>query len=240
MQSRDMKSRALFEMLRTNQISRRQFVTRAAALGLAVPSVSALLAACETDDDDVVDPGVDPDDDDVDDVPDPDDDEDDDVVEEPDDDPDDDVDDDPDDEAQVGGTLEVALIGEPPTLDIHQTTATIVALQAWHIYEPLFTWDEDFHVTPELAQDYEVSDDGLVNTLYLREGITFHNGEDFTADDVVASIERWAGISGLGGSLLENIENIEIVDDHTVEFHMEEPYGAFAVALARQNQGCAI
>ena len=249
MVSRRPEIQEMLAALQTNQLTRRQVLKRAAALGLAVPSVSALLAACETDDDAVDDvddeaPAAPDDDDDVDDVE-PDDDDDDVEVDDTDDDaevadddePDDDVD---DEEGQVGGTLEVALIGEPPTLDIHQTTATIVALNAWHIYEPLFTWDEDFQVTPELAESHEVSDDGMTNTITLRDGITFHNGDDLTADDVVASIERWGGISGLGGSLLENVDDIEVVDDLTIEFHMTEPYGAFAVALGRQNQGCAI
>ncbi len=249
MVSRRPEIQEMLAALQTNQLTRRQVLKRAAALGLAVPSVSALLAACETDDDAVDDvddeaPAAPDDDDDVDDVE-PDDDDDDVEVDDTDDDaevadddePDDDVD---DEEGQVGGTLEVALIGEPPTLDIHQTTATIVALNAWHIYEPLFTWDEDFQVTPELAESHEVSDDGMTNSITLRDGITFHNGDDLTADDVVASIERWGGISGLGGSLLENVDDIEVVDDLTIEFHMTEPYGAFAVALGRQNQGCAI
>jgi peptide/nickel transport system substrate-binding protein len=249
MANRDPKIQQWLESIRDNQLSRRQLLKRGAALGLAVPAVSTLLAACdEADDDDVVvdddGPAAEPADDDTDEVDEePVDDED---EEEPVETDDDDVEDEEDEDAvvdgegQEGGTLEVALIGEPPTLDVHQTTATIVALIAWHLYEPLFTWDEDFQVTPELAQEHEVSDDGLVNTLRIREGVTFHNGDDLTADDVVASIERWAEISGLGGSLLENVEEIEIVDDHTIDFHMVEPYGAFAVALARQNQGAAI
>jgi peptide/nickel transport system substrate-binding protein len=252
MSKRNPQVQQWLEAMRDNQLSRRQLLKRGAALGLAVPTVSALLAACDPDDDGVDDEagGVEPmpDDDDTDDDADvePDDEveEDDDVDEEPAD-TDDDTDDEDDDAAaegdgQEGGTLEVALIGEPPTLDIHQTTATIVALIAWHIYEPLFTWDEDYQVTPELAEDLEVSDDGLTNTLRIREGVTFHNGDDLTADDVIASIERWAGISGLGESLMNNVEEVEIVDDHTIDFHMVEPYGAFAVALARQNQGCGI
>jgi peptide/nickel transport system substrate-binding protein len=250
MASRDPKIQQWLESIRDNQMSRRQLLKRGAALGLAVPAVSTLLAACEDEsDDDVVDddsPAVEPEDDDTEDEVEPVDDEDHDEEDDHDDEEPvetDDEDDDDDDAAadgNEGGTLEVALIGEPPTLDAHQTTATIVAFICWHLYEPLFTWDEDFQVAPELAADHEVSDDGLTNTLSIREGVTFHNGEDLTAEDVVASIERWSEISGLGGSLMENVDDIEIIDDHTIEFHMSEPYGAFAVALARQNQGCAI
>jgi peptide/nickel transport system substrate-binding protein len=217
-------------------LTRRDLLKRGALLGASVPAVAALLAACAEDDDGVDAPAVDPDDDDDDMVAVDDDDEDDD---EPVDEPDDDDDEEPA-EDERGGTLEVALIGEPPSLDIHQTTATIVALVTWHMYEPLFTWDEEFQVTGELADSLDTSDDGLVNTIRLREGVTFHNGEPMTANDVVASIERWGTISGLGRSLMEAVENVEQIDDHTIEFTMSEPFGAFAVALARQNQGCGI
>lgn len=146
----------------------------------------------------------------------------------------------PEGEGVRGGRLRVAIIGEPPTLDIHQTTATIVALITWHIYEALFTWDEQFAPIPLLAESYEVSGDGMTNTITLRQGVPFHNGEEMVANDVVASIERWAGISGLGASLLEATDSINVIDDYTIEFAMSQPLGTFAVLLARQNQGCAI
>jgi peptide/nickel transport system substrate-binding protein len=250
MSKRDPQVQQWLVAMRDNQLSRRRLLKRGIALGLAVPTVSALLAACdpEEDDGDLVDdndgPAVEPEPDDDDSEPDEEEEDEQDVNEEP-----AEVDDETEEgeaddatagESRAGGTLEVALTGDPPTLDLHQTTGTIVALIAWHIYEPLFTWDEDFQLAPELADSHEVSDDGLTNTLQIREGVTFHNGDELTAEDVVASIEHWASLSGLGESLMDNVEDVEIVDDHTIDFHMTEPYGAFAVALARQNQGCAI
>ena len=143
-------------------------------------------------------------------------------------------------EGQRGGTLKVAIIGEPPTLDIHQTTATIVSLTTWHMYETLFTWDAEFTIIPLLAETHEVSEDGLTNTLRLRKGVPFHNGEEMKAADVVASIERWGQISGLGKNLIEAIAETTIVDDYTIDYTMNDPLGTFTVILARQNQGCAI
>jgi peptide/nickel transport system substrate-binding protein len=110
----------------------------------------------------------------------------------------------------------------------------------WHIYEAIFTWDENFAVVPLLAEAYEVAADGLTNTITLRQGVLFHNGEEMTASDVVASIERWAGISGLGAGLMAVTDNINVIDDYTIEFNMAETLGSFSVLLARQNQGCAI
>ena len=231
MSSQEMNRRKLIDLLTANQMNRRQLLARTAALGLAVPTVSMLLAACEVDDDD--EPAVDPDDDDVDPDDDPDD------VDDPDDDPDDDavVDDD-----RHGGELRVAVGGEPPSLDWHQSTALLTVLIMGHVYEPLFTWDEEFAVTPDLVDTFETSEDGLLNTLHLRQGVLFHNGEELTAEDVHASIDRWANVLGVGfgEDLMNHTEEMLVVDDYTLEFEMNEPFGTFPVVLARQSHACAI
>jgi peptide/nickel transport system substrate-binding protein len=134
----------------------------------------------------------------------------------------------------------VALTGDPPNLDVHQTTDSIVVLVASHVYETLFTWDADYRAVPLLAATHEASDDGLLNRVTLRQGVTFHNGETMQAADVIASVERWGKISGLGEGLLEAAEEIVEVDLHTIEFRMNAPFGTFAMALSRQLQGCAI
>lgn len=143
-------------------------------------------------------------------------------------------------EGVQGGTIRVAIAGEPPTLDIHQTTAGIVSYITWSIYEPLFTYDENYQLIPMLAESHEVSDDGLVNVIRLRQDVPFHNGETMTAADVIASINRWGAISGVGQSLLGATDELREVDDYTIEFHLAEPYGSLATALAINYQGCAI
>jgi peptide/nickel transport system substrate-binding protein len=227
------------------RLSRRQLLRRSAAVGLSVPALAALLAACADDDTDDTDdeaPAVDPEPDDTDDEVEVDVD---DAEEEPDVEPEDDEDDEDDvaetpDDDRYGGVLEVATIGEPPTLDVHRTTAVTVALRAWHMYEALFTWDADFQITMELAESLDVSEDGQTMTVTTREGVNFHNGDEMVAQDVVDSINRWGTMSGLGQELLEATDEMEIVDDHTIEFQMAQPFGAFTTILSRQNQGCAI
>jgi peptide/nickel transport system substrate-binding protein len=251
MHSRDTRFQDMLSSHQNGLLTRRQLLNRAVALGIAVPSVSALLAACETDDDDVVDDiaaAPDDEDDDVEiDDAEPDDDEDD-LVDDADDDLNDDVDDedvdeDTDDdpgEGEYGGRLEVALVGEPPSLDIMTGTQAIIRFTMPHAVEFLFTWDEEFAIIPELVDTHEVEDDGLLNVVNLREGVPFHNDDEMTAEDVVASIEQWTEISGLGSTWRESVDDMEIVDDHTIEFHMTNPLGTFAPMLARLGQGCAI
>ena len=63
---------------------------------------------------------------------------------------------------RMGGVLKVASIGEPPTLDITTSTATIVYEIMWHVNESLFTYDKSFNPIPLLAESHgRVTDKGL-------------------------------------------------------------------------------
>lgn len=74
-----------------------------------------------------------------------------------------------------GGVLRVGMLGEPPSLDLHWTTAAITDILANHIYEGLYTLDENRRPIPMLAEGIPaVSADGLTYTFKLRQGIRFH------------------------------------------------------------------
>src|SRR5690606_10716337 len=143
------------------ELSRRSFVSRGIALGLSVPAITSLLAACG--DDDATDDGAA----EADDEPAVEDDgnqepaAEDDGDEEDDEDPtgDEDGDEEPvaedesdaEDEDRYGDTLYVALLGEPPRIDVQAGTGVTVNFVAWNMWETLLTWDEDFNTVPELA-----------------------------------------------------------------------------------------
>jgi peptide/nickel transport system substrate-binding protein len=223
----------LVSKLTGEKLTRRQLIKRSALVGLSVPTFASLLAACEADDD-VVDDPIDDDpaavtEDDVDDAEDPDDDDDDDDVEGP-------------GEGTYGGEFRFALNGELSTFDLHQTSNTQVTICVMHMYEALFTWDEEFGILNELAESVDTSEDGLHNTIHLREGVLFHNGDELTSEDVVACIDRWANTLevGFGQQLMAATADWGATDDYTIEFEMSESFGTFQSVLARQNNGCAI
>ncbi len=212
-------------------IDRRTLIKRSTALALSLPAISALIAACgdEEDEPTATQPAAQPDST---------------TTEATEQEP-------TEDEAEPTPTrfqddprreqrLRVALTGDPPNLDIIQTSDSIVVLVGSHIYETLFTWDAEYRPVPLLAEALEVSDDGLVNTIILRSNVPFHNGDILTATDVIASVERWGAVSGLGRSLMGVLDELVEVDPLTVEFHLSEPFGTLAMTLARQLQGCAI
>src|SRR5689334_14242608 len=77
------------------------------------------------------------------------------------------------DAPRSGGTLKAAMIGEPPTLDTHTTTATIAYQIAWHAVETLYTYDRQYAPIPHLAEGHTVSDAGRRYTIALRKGVKF-------------------------------------------------------------------
>src|SRR5262245_51659840 len=141
---------------------------------------------------------------------------------------------------RTGGVLKAAMIGEPPTLDMHWTTAVLTQQIMWHVYETLYTYDKNFAVIPMLAEGHTVADNGRRYTITLRRGVRFHNGKELTAPDVIASITRWGKVSTIGKPLWKNVEAIEAKDSHTVLLHLKEPSGSLIFGLGRPNSGAAI
>lgn len=139
-----------------------------------------------------------------------------------------------------GGRMVIASTGQPAGLDMHLFNNRTVTLIAWNMYEALFTFDADYATVPMLAEGIETSEDGLTNTITLRQGVPFHNGEEMVANDVVASFNRWMPISALGQAIAEFLESITAVDDSTVEIVLTSPLVALPSMLARQSQGLAI
>lgn len=89
----------------------------------------------------------------------------------------------------------------------------------------LLKYDSDFNIDTDLATDYEISDDGLVYTVNLRDDVVFSDEEPLTADDVVFTFETAKD----SGSVIDlsNLESVEAVDDYQVEFTLNEPESTF-------------
>ncbi|NLA26841.1 MAG: ABC transporter substrate-binding protein [Firmicutes bacterium] len=140
-----------------------------------------------------------------------------------------------------GGTLKVVIDAEPPTIDMHASTTTLVYNVGWHIFEQLYTLDEEFDIIPMLAAGMpEISEDKLTYTIKLREGVSFHNGKEMTSADVVASLERWGEVAGNGQVLFAKIASLEADGPYQVKLTLNEPIGTVLVYLAIPNGGAAI
>ena len=144
------------------------------------------------------------------------------------------------DQPRAGGIFRAAMIGEPPTLDLHTTTAVIVQQITWHIYETLFTYDKQYNAVPMLVDSHTTADGGRTYLFKLRRGVKFHNGKEMTSADVVASLKRWGRLATPGKAVWRNVEGVEARDPYTVAMLLKEPSGALLQALARPNNGAAI
>ncbi|MGX6980235.1 ABC transporter substrate-binding protein [Vagococcus elongatus] len=112
-------------------------------------------------------------------------------------------------------------------------------IAAVNLYDPLFYPDvenEKMDPVEHLAKSYEVSEDGLVYTINLRDDVKFHSNNPFTADDVLFTMERMLSI-GQGNSWLWNnvltIDNVKKLDDYTVEFKLNNAYAPFISSLTQ-------
>jgi peptide/nickel transport system substrate-binding protein len=222
-----MNQHELGEVLNTASIDRRQLLRRAAILGMSLPILGSLLAACGDDDDDdgpdAPDVTDDPDDDE-------DDTDDDDGGEtpEPDDDDDDDEPDAPDD-ARYGGTLIILGEHEISSLSPDDDGPWVHSAMTAQIFDGLVRMDEMFEAAPELAESYDISDDGLEYTFQLRQGVLFQDGEPFNSDDVRYTYEFHLDPENatVGHGTVSTIESVEAPDEYTAILHFAEPDASF-------------
>jgi peptide/nickel transport system substrate-binding protein len=136
-------------------------------------------------------------------------------------------------------TLNIAITAQPPTLDPAATVSAVTFDTAGNIFEQLYTLNKNYEPIPQLAESVKVSEDGLTYTFALRKGITFHNGKEMKAEDVVASMNRWLVTSSRAKSLLANAK-FEQVDDYTVKLVVEKATSDVLILLASHAQFPAI
>ncbi|MFU8825445.1 ABC transporter substrate-binding protein [Yoonia sp.] len=139
------------------------------------------------------------------------------------------------------GVLVVGQIAEPQALDPHAVTAVNDFRILVNLYEGLVRYGSGtLEVEPALADSWEISEDGLVYTFALRDGVTFHDGSVFDAEAVVWNFERMlnedhpfheTGPFPLS-FFFSAIETVEALDANTVQFTLNEPYAPFLSNLA--------
>ncbi len=156
----------------------------------------------------------------------------------------------PEDITEAGNDVLVrdAPYGDPENLDPIVRGRMGAMAVTMNLFDGLVAHDpETAEVVPAIAHDWDISDDGLEYTFYLRDDATFHNGRAITADDFVYSLERLSdpeNASPLGHYLdgvigkaafeegeADHIAGLEVIDDHTLRIVREEPDSAFLSLL---------
>ncbi|WP_158228397.1 ABC transporter substrate-binding protein [Pseudonocardia sp. MH-G8] len=129
-----------------------------------------------------------------------------------------------------------AVNGDPMSVGLNAqfVGGTYPILFSSQIMDPLIFLSDDYELSPGLAERWEVSADGLDLTLHLRSGVTWHDGEPFTAEDVKFNFEEIVPIQTYGALLAERIESVEITDPTTVAVHLTTPFGPLLETVASQ------
>lgn len=135
--------------------------------------------------------------------------------------------------AMRAGTLRVAM---QPIVQIDPAfiSSDAEVLVANHVYDYLVDVDPQNQITPRLAKDWTVSDDGLTYTFTLQDGVTFHDGSPFSATDVVWTFDRLRDPAAElpTSGLYDNITSIEATGDLEVTFRLAAPNPFFLYDLS--------
>ncbi len=123
-----------------------------------------------------------------------------------------------------------------PTLDPSQTTARITGMMGHLVFDTLFSMDSKLQPHPQMVDNYTVSDDGMVYRFTLRDGLAWHDGTPVTAEDCVASLERFFAKDGMGGSLKASMESLVVEDEKTFVLTLNKPFGMVLDVLAKVDQ----
>ena len=159
----------------------------------------------------------------------------------------------------AGKEMVIGFLGDATSLNPVVATDGQSYIAEWPMFDSLVELDQSLNVRPLLAESWEVARDGLTYTFKLKKGVRWHDGKPFTARDVaftfysvldpkVTTPHRAYFDALVGFPELTNKDNpkrpeelaqkpIEILDDHTVRFHLRYPYGAFLAVLVNPRAG---
>jgi peptide/nickel transport system substrate-binding protein len=159
----------------------------------------------------------------------------------------------------AGKEMVIGFLGDATSLNPVVATDGQSYIAEWPMFDSLVELDQSLNVRPLLAESWEVSRDGLTYTFKLKKSVRWHDGKPFTARDVaftfysvldpkVTTPHRAYFDALVGFPELTNKDNpkrpeelaqkpIEVLDDHTVRFHLRYPYGAFLAVLVSPRAG---
>ncbi len=134
--------------------------------------------------------------------------------------------------SKYGGTITVAEAAFPANLDLDNGTDENIAYIMYHVYEGLFEPGANSEPVPYLAQSYQVSNNGLVYDVTLRQGVLFQNGQEMTASDVNASFQRWLIVNNGGQLVAPYFDRVQIVGPYELLFKFKKPFAPFLAIMS--------
>ncbi len=140
-------------------------------------------------------------------------------------------------EVKNENVLTIAMPADLVSMDIHNHNSIPTEAIHTNMYNYLFRKNAEEEILPDLIETYEIEDD-LTWDMTIKEGVTFHNGDPLTAEDVKFTLERVANDESLREhSHYRNIEEVEVIDDHHFKIHTYDPEPILLNRLSRIGSG---
>ncbi len=133
-------------------------------------------------------------------------------------------------ETPRGGSISINIGTEPPVLVLIAHSAGAAYYISGKATESLLTYDKDFKPQPLLATEWKVSDDGLRYWFKLRQGVKWHDGKDFTAEDVAFSIFALKENHPRGRATFAYVQKANVLNPYEVE---PDPFQAGTLSAQR-------
>ena len=140
-----------------------------------------------------------------------------------------------------GGTLTIGADADPIGLDATTVTAYSSYDFTALLYTGLLRWNAEMKVEPDLATGF-LNPNETTYIFRLRQGVKFHNGQAFSAEDVKYTFDRIAdpATASPSATLFSGIKAVTVIDAHTVKFELKAPSATFLSYLATNPNGCIV
>lgn len=140
------------------------------------------------------------------------------------------------DQATPGGDLVIALAGDPGVLNPDTPGYSTGSIEtARSIFDTLVGYNAKWDIIPGLAESWDVSEDAKTVTFHLAAGVTWHDGEPFSSQDVKFTYEAILRDKGWAVDYLSDVASIETPDDVTVVIKLSQPNASFVQTLGEQG-----
>jgi len=130
-----------------------------------------------------------------------------------------------------GGAAVVGTSSAPPLTDAQASTAEASRNISLHWIETLYARDDNANPIPDLAAKTDISADGKTYVITLREGVKFHNGQEMTAEDVIASLERYGKVGG-SAAIIKPVEKMTATSKYVVTINLSVAVPGFIDQLS--------
>ena len=113
------------------------------------------------------------------------------------------------------------------------TTSAIAFNHGNLVWDRLYALTEKLEAKPQMVGSDEVSPDGLIWRIRLRDGLMFTDGEPVRSIDCTTSLNRWSKRDGFGQRLMSQLDEMKVIDDKTFEIRLKKPFPLLRFAIAQ-------